>query len=158
MTDVASESGGLLLGAKAISRMLLCGIGADELAAAELEAGVDEYVDVWTPTLHTVARFELISVLVDLDDAIGDVAVAFTEAVATGSVAMLNWQVTARFVRPVFLDSDHLLEPTGAVLHVAGAASVSFTAAGRADRVRCYYDRLALVEQIVSPRGGGTIA
>lgn len=150
----ASESGCLLQDAKAISRTLLCGLGADDVAAAELEARVDEYVDVWTPTLHTTARFELISVMVDLDDAIGDVAVTFAEAVASGSVAMLSWQATARFVRPAVLDGDRLLEPTGAVIRVAGATSVSFTGAGRADRVRCFYDRLALVEQIVPSREG----
>lgn len=148
------ERGLHIADAERLIRTLLCGIGADETAGAALEAAVDEYVDVWTPALHTVTRFELISVMVDLDDAIGQVAVAFTESAATRSVAMLGWQATARFVRPTFLDDDHLLEPTGAVIRVTGATSVSFTAAGRAERIRCYYDRLALVEQLVSPRPG----
>lgn len=148
------ERGLHIADAERLIRTLLCGIGADEMAAAALEAAVDEYVDVWTPALHTMTRFELISVMVDLDDAIGQVAVAFTESAATRSVAMLGWQATARFVRPTFLDDDHLLEPTGAVIRLTGATSVSFTSAGRAERIRCYYDRLALVEQMLGPRPG----
>lgn len=138
--------------AESLVRALLCGIGADKVTAAELEAAVDEDVDVWTPALRTVSRFELISVMLDLDDAIGQVAVIFTESAATQSIVMVSWQVTARFVRPMFLDDDHLLEPTGAAIRVAGATSVAFTTSGCAGRIRCYYDRLALVEQFVSSR------
>ncbi len=133
-------------------RILLCDGADDADAIATLEAGVDEQVDVWTPALHTTSRFELVSALVGHDDAIGDIAVTFTESAQAGSMTFLEWQATGRFVRPAFLDDDHLLEPSGAVIRLAGAASLSFLSGGRADRVRCYYDRLALVEQLLAAR------
>lgn len=143
---------GRVVDAEALVRALLCDHGPGDVAPALLEAGVDEHVDVWTPSLHTTTRHELMSALADIDDSIGDVAVAFTEVATTRSTALLAWQATGRFSRPAFLDDDRLLEPTGAVIRVAGATSVSFTAGGRADRIRCYYDRLALVEQVASRR------
>jgi hypothetical protein len=123
----------------------------DDPGRARLAAGVDEYVDVWTPALHTTSRFELLAVLNGLDDAITDVAVTFTDAVHTGSTALLAWIASGRFSHPAFLDDDHLVEPSGAVIRIAGATSVSFTADHRADRIRCYYDRLGIVEQMMAP-------
>ncbi len=144
-----AENGPTLDSAKELTRTLLSHGDGDD-ALAQLEAALDEHVDVWTPALHTTSRFELVSVLDGLDDAIGDVRVRFTESALAGSITFLGWQATGRFVRPAFLDDDHLLEPSGAVIRLAGAASLSFTAGGRAERIRCYYDRLALIEQMVA--------
>lgn len=136
--------------AESLMRILLCDEAGDDVAIARLEAALDEYVDVWTPALHTSSRFELTSVMVDLDDAIGNVSIAITESASNRSSALLAWQATGRFERPAFLDDDHLLEPNGAVIRLAGATSVSFGPEGRAVRIRCYYDRLSLVEQMMS--------
>lgn len=127
----------------------------DDPALARLAAGVDEHVDVWTPALHTTSRFELLAALNGLDNAITGVAVTFTDAVHSGSTALLAWIATGRFSHPAFLDDDHLIEPNGAVIGVAGATSVSFTADHRADRIRCYYDRLGVVEQMMAPPAHG---
>lgn len=137
--------------AEDLTRILLSD-GTDDVALARLQAGVDENVDVWTPALHTTSRFDLVSALVDVDDAIADVRVTFTESSHAQSTTFLGWKATGRFARPAFLDDDHLLEPSGAVIRLAGATSVSFTAGRRADRIRCYYDRLGLIEQLLGPR------
>lgn len=129
--------------------------GRDDPALARLAASVDEDVDVWTPALHTTSRFELVSALTGIDDAITDVTVTFTDAIQSGSTALLAWLATGRFSHPAFLDDDHLIEPSGAVIRVAGATSVSFTADHRADRIRCYYDRLGMVEQMMAPHPTG---
>jgi hypothetical protein len=122
----------------------------DDTVLARLEAAVDEYVELWTPALHTASRFELVSSLTRIDDAITDIAVTFTEAVESESAAVLLWYASGRFARPAFFDDDHLVEPSGAVIRVAGATTVSFTSDHRADRIRCYYDRLGVVEQMLA--------
>lgn len=149
--DRPTDDDARIVGAEGVVRILLGDGEADDVAIPRLEADVDEYVDVWTPTLHTTTRFELIAALAEIDDVISDVVLTITETVATPSGALMTWQATGRFARPAFFDDDHLLEPNGAVVHVAGATSVSFTAAGRAERIRCYYDRLGLIEQLLAP-------
>ena len=127
----------------------------DDSTLARLEAAVDEHVDLWTPALHTTSRFELVSSLMRIDDAITDVAVAFTERIDAESSAVVSWLASGRFSRPAFFDDDRLVEPSGAVIRVAGTTSVSFTPDHRADRIRCYYDRLVIVEQMLSTRSAG---
>lgn len=135
--------------AETLTRSLLAD-RRDDSALARLEADVDEFVDLWTPALHTTSRHELVAALTNIDDSITDVAVMFTEALQAGSTTVLVWLATGRFSRPAFFDDENLVEPSGAVIRVAGATSVSFTAGRRADRIRCYYDRLSIIEQMVT--------
>jgi hypothetical protein len=135
------------------ARMLTAGLLADrgdDSALARLAAGVDEFVDVWTPALHTTSRFELVAALTSIDDSVTDVTVTFTDALQGGSVTLLAWLATGRFSHPAFFDDEHLVEPTGAVIRVPGATSVSFTPGRRAERIRCYYDRLSVLEQMLT--------
>jgi hypothetical protein len=129
--------------------------GPDTLALARLEAAVDEHVDVWTPALHTTSRFQLMSSLTRIDDAITDVSVTVTESFGSDSTAALVWLASGRFSRPALLDDDHLLEPSGVVIRAAGTLTVSFTANRRADRIRCFYDRLGIVEQLYAASAAG---
>lgn len=141
-----------------LAKMLTLGLLADrcdDSALARLEAGVDEFVDLWTPALHTTSRYELVSALTNIDDAVTDVTVTFTDAFQAGSTALLVWLATGRFSRPAFFDDEQLVEPSGAVIRAAGATSLSFTAGRRADRIRCYYDRLSIIEQMVTQRAPG---
>lgn len=135
------------------AKMLTLGLLADRFDAsvlARLEAAVDEFVDLWTPALHTTSRHELVSALTTIDDAVTEVALIFTGALQGGSTTLLVWSATGRFSRPAFFDDEHLVEPTGAVIRVVGATSVSFTTGRRADRIRCYYDRLSVIEQMLT--------
>jgi hypothetical protein len=139
-----------------LTRSLL-GDACDGRPLAWLEAAVDEQVDLWTPALHTTSRFELISAVANIDDAITDVVVTVTDAAHAGSTTLLAWVATGRFSHPAFLDDDRLIEATGAVIRVAGATSVSCTGDHRAERIRCYYDRLAIVEQMMVQREPGAL-
>lgn len=143
------EPGRCVDDATTLTRSLLADRHEDS-TLAWLEAAVDEYVDLWTPALHTTSRFELVSSLTRIDDAITDVTVTFTEAIHSGSRAVLLWLASGRFSHPAFFDDDHLVEPNGAVIRVAGTTSVSFGSDHRADRIRCYYDRLGIVEQMLA--------
>jgi hypothetical protein len=135
--------------ALALTDALIAG-GRDDATLARLAAAVDEHVDLWTPALHTTSRFELVSTLADIDDAVTDVTLNVTEAVDSGSSALLVWLATGRFSKPAFFDDDHLIEPSGAVIRVAGTTSVSFTSDHRAERIRLYYDRLSIMAQMLT--------
>lgn len=141
--------------ARLLTRLLLSD-GNDTGSLASLEAGVDEDVDVWTPALSVRSRFELMRLLDEADDSIGDIVISFTDAEGSSQTAFLGWLATGRFQRPAFLDDDHMLEPDGSVIRLAGATSISFTPGGRADQIRCYYDRLSLIEQLVASRRTST--
>jgi len=133
---------------------LLADAGDGGVDLARLEAAVDELVDVWTPALHTRSRHELLRALTDADDAIVDVVVRVTDAVTVDETAMVEWVASGRFVGPALLDDDVLVEPTGAVVRVAGVLTASFRGP-RATRIRCYYDRLVLLEQMLHPGAPG---
>jgi hypothetical protein len=135
--------------ARRIALTLLATVGVDEDDLAMLEAEVDERVDVWTPSIRLRSRFELVSALVDADDTIGEIAVAFSEAAVNSSTVLLEWSAIGRFTGPALLDDDELIEPTGAAVRVDGALGLSFSGGHRATEIRCYYDRLALIEQLV---------
>jgi hypothetical protein len=151
----SDESAGPCIGHASAVTLALLGDGSDGHALARLEAAVDERVDLWTPALHTTSRFELVSTIANIDDAITDVTVTFTDSITAGSTTLLTWLATGRFSHPAFLDDDHLIEPSGAVIRVAGAISVSCTAGHRAERIRCYYDRLGIIEQLIGANRPG---
>ena len=133
-----------------IARSLLVDGGMEALQLARLEAGVDELVVVWTPSICLRSRVELVAALLQSDDAIRDVAVSFGSGVATRSTAMVEWVASGSFSGPAFLHDDVLVEPTGAVVRVPGAIAASFVS-GRATRITLYFDRLAVLEQMMYP-------
>lgn len=139
-----------------LARTLLSAQGTDELDLARLEAAVDEGVDVWTPAVRLSSRFELISMLTEGDDTIDEIDVVFTDASATERKMFLEWTVTGRFAGPAFTDDDELIEPTGGVLAVGGITRLSFATGVRITRICCYYDRLALLEQMLDPSSSFT--
>jgi hypothetical protein len=137
--------------AQRVSRALLA-TPATEHDLARLGADVDELVDVWTPACHLRSRFELTSFLTAGDDAIGELQVEVIETVAAGHTVVIEWSASGRFTGPMFLDDDELIEPTGAVVHVDGVLRVHFGDSERVTELVCYYDRLGLVEQLLSLR------
>lgn len=133
-----------------LTRALLSAGGPDRIDLTQVEADVDELVSVWTPTLCVGSRVELVAELVRADDAIRDVSVTFTGVAATAPVVILEWVATGRFAGPLFLHDDVLVEPTGASVRSAGALTAWFRS-GRAIRICCYFDRLAVLEQLLGP-------
>lgn len=119
----------------------------------ELEASVDERVVVWSPTLQTTSRTELVTALLESDDAIADLHVETVAECVAGSNAWVEWRVTGRFDNAAFVNDDLLIEPSGGTIESAGVSVFSFTGL-RAVRIHCFYDRLALLEQVLP---GGTL-
>lgn len=125
----------------------------DDDGLARLEAALDEFVEVWTPSVHTRSRFEFVSLLAGSDDAIREITVSTGDASVGGSSVLLEWSATGRFAGPLFLDDDRLVEPTGGVIEVAGGFVAAFDGE-RAVGLRLYYDQLTLLAQMgVHPAG-----
>lgn len=139
---------------RAVTLALLLDHVATRVDIPQLEADVDELVRVWTPTLCARSRFELVSGLWAADDAIRDVVVTFAGGTTGGDTAMLEWVATGRFSDPLFLHDDVLVEPSGGIVRAAGASAATFRGT-RATRIHCYFDRLALVEQLLHPSRAG---
>ena len=139
---------------RAVTSALLLDHVATRVDIAQLEADVDELVGVWTPTLCARSRFELVAGLWAADDAICDVVVTFADGVTGADSATLEWEATGRFSDPLFLHDDVLVEPSGGIVRAAGVTAAAFRGA-RVTRIRCYFDRLALMEQMLEPSRSG---
>jgi hypothetical protein len=133
---------------RSLARALLTDARPDHSDIYELEADLDEFVSVWTPTLCARSRFELVSSVVAADDAISDVVVAFAGTLVATPRVVVEWSARGRFSRPVFLHDDVLVEPTGRIIRAAGALSASFRS-GRATHICCYFDRMAILRQLL---------
>jgi hypothetical protein len=123
---------------------------------AELEASVDEEVVVWSPCMSSSSRTDLVAALVDSDDAITDVRVTILGTSTVGSTVYVEWHLEGRFNNAGFINDDVLVEPSGATVEAAGVLVIAFRQT-RATHIRCYYDGLSLLEQVVrpGPRQGG---
>jgi hypothetical protein len=106
----------------------------------------------WSPHLFAVSRDQLLS-RGDAADGAGatltEVALDVTDVRAIHDRVYVEWRLTARFTSPEFIDDNLLIEPTGRLLETAGIQVVSF----RGDvvvAVHCYYDDLALFEQLIT--------
>ena len=117
----------------------------------ELEASVDENVVVWSPCVCTTSRTDLVAALLESDDAISDVGVSIIGTSTVDSTVYVEWHVEGRFNNAGFLNDDVLIEPSGAVIEESGVLVVVFHH-NRATHIRCYYDGLGLLEQVVRPR------
>ena len=108
----------------------------------------------WSPHLFAVSRDQLLS-SVDAVDVVGEtlteVALDVTDIRAIHGRVYVEWRLTARFTSPEFIDDDLLIEPTGRLLETAGIEVVSFSGE-EVVAVHCYYDDLALFEQLVTSR------
>jgi len=75
--------------------------------------------------------------------------VAVTHADVAAPRVHLEWRLTARFSHPCFVDDDLLVEPTGRLVETAGVMIATIDD-GMITAAHCYYDDLALLEQLVS--------
>jgi hypothetical protein len=60
----------------------------------------------------------------------------------------VEWRLTGRFANPCFVVDDLLIEPTGQLVETSGVLVTTFVG-GRIGAVHCYYDDLALLEQLL---------
>ena len=106
----------------------------------------------WSPHLFTMSRDQLLMALHDDDlggDTLTEVTVDVTNADASPPRVYVEWRLTGRFTNPGFIEDDLLLEPTGRLVETAGVLVVAFED-NRVVWVHCYYDDLALLEQLVA--------
>lgn len=132
---------------------LLAEVRPEAAVIARLEACVDEQVVVWSPSLYAASRMELVSALVDGDDALSDVSVSTGSPLFAGHSVVVEWALVGRFDRAAFLNDDVLIDASGSRVETSGVMILSFFGS-RVGGVRCYYDGLALLEQLLCVRPG----
>jgi hypothetical protein len=130
---------------------LLADAGAVRAVVAELEASVDEAVVLWSPSLCTSSRTELVNALLEMDDAVGDIEVDILGEAVAGRTVFLEWRVVGRFVNPGVLNDELVVPPSGAPVGCSGVLVIGFDDR-RATRICCFHDGLALLEQALAPR------
>jgi len=138
--------------AQFLAYVLLTDTSAVRAVVAELEASVDEDVVVWSPCVSTRSRTELVTTLLEGDDSLTDVSVSILDTSASGSTVYVEWRLEGHFDNAGFLNDDLLVEPSGATVEATGVLVIVFRH-NRATHIRCYYDGLSLLEQVV-PRTG----
>lgn len=125
----------------------------DEDTAPTLVELLDERVVTWTPSTLLRSRAALIEALSHSDDAIGEIDVVTSASIVAGNVAHVEWTVSGVFARAGFLNDDVLVEPSGRAIRVAGSSVATF-ADERVAFIRCYFDRLGILEQVLRPGPG----
>jgi hypothetical protein len=111
-------------------------------------------VTTWSPHLFAVSRDQLLTSIDAADlagETLSEVGLEVTGVAAGPSSVYVEWRLSARFTSPGFIDDDLLIEPTGRLLETAGVEVVTF-AGDTVVSVRCYYDDLALFEQLITSR------
>jgi hypothetical protein len=126
---------------------------SDALSAATLVVDIDNLVttDVraWSPSLCTTSSAELVEALTTADDTLADVSITICALDVTDSTAYVEWRLVGRFSNPCLLDDDLLVEQTGCSVESSGVLVIRFVDDRAAD-IHCYYDDLALLEQILT--------
>jgi len=135
--------------AQFLAHVLLSDVSSITALVSELEASVDEDVVVWSPCVCTTSRAALVAALLEGDDAITEVEVAILGTSATEATVHVEWHLRGRFSNVGFLNDDVLVEPSGAAVVASGVLVVEFRQEVALD-IRCYYDELGVLEQVVS--------
>ena len=98
----------------------------------------------------TRSRTELVAALLEGDDAITDVGVSILGTSVHDSTVYVEWLLQGQFNNAGFLNDDVLVEASGGLVEASGVIVVVFRD-NRATHIRCYYDGLGLLEQVVRP-------
>jgi hypothetical protein len=106
-------------------------------------------VIIWTPVSYVRGLAEALASTYELGSTLTEVMVRVVLSEVTSSRTFAEWRLSGRFTEPCFVDDDLLLEPTGRLVETAGALVVAFEG-DRVASLHCYYDELALLEQLVS--------
>jgi hypothetical protein len=136
--------------ARFLTRVLLTDTPRMAEVLPDLEASVEEDVEVWSPCVSTRSRTELVTALLEGDDSISDVRVSILGTSRSASTVYVEWGFEGHFDNAGFLNDDVLIEPSGATVEATGVCVIEFRH-HRAIRIRCYYDGLSLLEQVVAP-------
>lgn len=108
----------------------------------------------WSPHLFAVTRDQLLSSIDVAEmpgETLSEVVLDVIDVSAASGRGYAEWRLTARFTSAEFINDDLLIEPTGRLLETAGIQVVSFDG-DVVVAVHCYYDDLALFEQLIMSR------
>jgi hypothetical protein len=148
--DVAADLGELCVG---ILRGVLLG---EDVSPVRHRLAHD--LVTWSPHLFAVTRDQLLGSIDTAETAdetpgetLSEVALDVIHVSAVHGRVYVEWRLTARFTNAEFIDDDLLIEPTGRLLETAGIQVVSFDG-DDVVAVHCYYDDLALFEQLIMSR------
>lgn len=150
VTDLPGDAG-------EVCHRILCGLLLGE-DLSPIRATLAPDVVAWSPSLFVTSR-DLLLVRIaarrpiteePAGHGLGEVSLVVTSTLSAGSLVCAEWRLTARSTGPEFVDDDLMIEPTGRVLETAGALVVGFHL-GRVASIHCYYDDLALLEQLIAP-------
>jgi hypothetical protein len=152
--DVAADLGELCVG---ILRGVVLG---EDLSTVRHRLSPD--LITWSPHLFAVTRDQLLRSIGEADAAgerlpptagetLSEVSLDVVDLSATQGRVYAEWRLTVRFTSAEFIDDDLLIEPTGRLLETAGIQVVSFDG-DAVVAVHCYYDDLALFEQLIMSR------
>ncbi len=76
-------------------------------------------------------------------------AVAIMGECVSGPTSWIEWRAEGTFRNPGFLNDDVLVEPSGVRVRSCGVLVLDFSRE-RVRGIRCYYDGLALVGQVLT--------
>ena len=136
--------------ARFLAQALLGDSGEVVPQLARLEAVVSESIVVWSPSMYTTSRRELVAAIFDHDDAVTSTSVEIVDEVISGPRVCLEWRITGVFNNAGFLNDDVLIEPSHSEIEAAGMLVCTFEDE-YVSRICCPYDRIALLEQVLSP-------
>jgi SnoaL-like polyketide cyclase len=111
-------------------------------------------VVAWSPSMYVSSREATIDVLEEHEpvaEALTEVTVVVNATDVVPPRVYLEWRLEGRFTSPCFVEDDLLIEPTGQLVETAGVLVVTF-ADDRVSALHCYYDGLAVLEQLVAAR------
>jgi hypothetical protein len=131
-----------------VARSLLSDRSRIMEAIRELEPVLDEDVVTWTPAWHTDSRDALFAALLGAEDTLAEVRLTLAGSVVEGCTSCVMWQVRARFDNAGFLNDDLLVEPSRGPVECSGVLLLTFEG-DLVVSVRCYYDSLSLLEQML---------
>ncbi len=131
-----------------VARSLLSDRSVVMEAIRALKPVLHEDVVTWTPALHTSSRDALFAALLGAEDTLAEVRLTLAESVVEGRTTCVVWQVQARFDQAGFLNDDLLVEPSRGPVQCSGVLLLTFEG-DRVALVRCYYDALSLLEQML---------
>jgi ketosteroid isomerase-like protein len=138
--------------ARFVTRALLADESALPGMVARLEAHLEDDVETWSPSFHATSRAELIRSLLASDDSISDIVVDLVDESRSGPTIFVEWSAIGRFANAWFLEDDRLVEPSGAPVGAAGVMTLRFRDR-RIAHIRCFYDQLGLLEQMLGGVG-----
>lgn len=137
----------------ALSTEMVAALFTGEFSAS-LTDWMDPDIAVWSPTVTADGRDATLGAFVrgDADgDTLAEIDVEFANVDIAGCHVYVEWSLSGRFTNPCFVDEDLLIEPTGRLVELSGVL-VTTIANGRAVDVHCYYDDMALLEQLLLAR------